>query len=131
MATDSKSYTDPKTGILTLKYKILIPPVRWHLDSAERRAASSPDTFQIPPAWRRENLVPGDSAKLLFLDSAGRGERMWVRITQASKPGPDRATLYVGTLLNEPVLGALPRKGTAIEFGPEHVADIAEAEDEN
>lgn len=98
------------------------------LDNAEERAKAHAD-FEIPPRALREDLMVGDSAKLVFLaDKPHRveirgevhhpkSERMWVRVT-ARKDGR-----YEGDLANTPLF--LPFAiGDKVSFGPEHIIDV-------
>ncbi len=66
--------------------------------------------------------MPGDLAKLIFVSPEG-GERMWVRVDTAE------AGRYRGTLDNRPVATAGLSIGDAVEFGPEHVADVEHREE--
>lgn len=100
----------------------------WELVSAEDRHRAQPDTFEIPPLADRRSLAKGDAAKLLF-DIATRQDgrildrgvdRMWVVVKSR------RQDRYLGVLANDPGMaeGLSLAAGDAIEFGPEHVADI-------
>jgi hypothetical protein len=92
----------------------------WWLDDAEAKNAESPSSFFIPPAVKRNSLVPGDKVKLLFAfepTPEGRnGERMWVEVTSV------RGDTYVGRLLNQPQHIETLTPGSEIEFAPHHVA---------
>ena len=100
----------------------------WRLDSAEERNLRSPDGFQIPSRPRRESLVPGDAAQLLFDIETRSGahvidrgvDRMWVIVN--AKAG----SLYVGVLDSDPgsAEGLTLRRGTHVLFAPEHVVAI-------
>jgi hypothetical protein len=92
----------------------------YELDNIEARNAAHPKTFWIPDRVDRENLVAGDSAKLVFLDTkiAGLGERMWVEVDGRADDGG-----YVGRLNNEPVYMRL-HVDDMVRFGPEHVLEI-------
>jgi hypothetical protein len=97
----------------------------WELASAEARNAAHPNTFHIPPREKRETLVPGDGAQLLFdieIKEQGRIvdrgiDRMWVIVKARTDNG------YVGVLDNDPGTGENLhlREGDVIIFGPEHV----------
>jgi hypothetical protein len=65
----------------------------------------------------------GDIVKARF-DIGGNVERMWIVVTDETEAG------YVGTLANESSYGRgrFLRHGTRIEFGPEHVIAIQDAE---
>ena len=72
--------------------------------------------FKIPSREAREDLWPGDLAKLVF---EVIGERLWVRVTEVLADGS-----YVGILASPPVFGDPPR-GVTVTFAPENVADIS------
>lgn len=88
------------------------------LANVEERNRAHPDTFHIQSRSRREALMVGDSAKLIFEEKGVGTERMWLRILAPVSDGR-----YYGELANQPVMisGILP--GDRIEFGPEHVAE--------
>ena len=103
----------------------------WELESAEDRHAESPESFWIPARADREQLQPGQAAKLLFCIEAEKVdgsvevtvERMWVFITERLDD------LYVGMLDNQPASidpadDVYLVRGAEIPFGPEHVIDI-------
>ena len=85
------------------------------LADVEKRAARC-QSFEIPSREEREDLWPGDLAKLVFMDV---GERLWVRVTDVMGRGS-----YVGSMVSRP-LHSDRRMGGRIFFGPENVADIA------
>ena len=106
----------------------------WDLESAEDRAAESPDSFWIPARVDREAVQPGNLVKLLFRIEAEQPdgsaavfvERMWVLVTERL----DGAC--VGLLANQPgsfdpADGVYLARGAEVPFRPEHVIDIAEA----
>jgi hypothetical protein len=74
----------------------------WCLEDGEERHHAAPGTFWIPDRARRENLQPGDLAKLIFsvrIDNPEDPiavERMWV-IVRERVPGG-----YMGVLDNDP-----------------------------
>lgn len=100
----------------------------WTLISAELRHEQHPDSFTIPTRAERENLTPGDAAKLLFDIETREGgrvidrgvDRMWV-IVKRSVDGR-----YLGVLDSDPgaAEGLRLRPGIELSFGPEHVAGI-------
>jgi hypothetical protein len=100
----------------------------WELESAEARHAESPETFWIPPASERDQLKPGQGAKLLFLidveDDAGNVdrccERMWVYVTERV------GQFYTGRLQNQPECTDSMRPGMQVVFLAEHVADVSD-----
>jgi uncharacterized protein YegJ (DUF2314 family) len=93
----------------------------WQLESAVKRHAEAPDTFEIPDEAVRSRLVPTSDAKLIFTLQGANGpqvERMWVHITGYT------ATGYVGVLNNEPRMADAPiALGQVVEFGPDHIID--------
>jgi hypothetical protein len=101
----------------------------WQLISAEERNAAHTSTFQIPDREKRESLVPGEAAKLLFdIETRENGQvvdrgvdRMWVIVKARIKGG------YVGVLDSDPGIAENLRlcEGDVITFGPEHVCEIA------
>lgn len=93
----------------------------WELESAEKRHAAHPESFEIPPPGVRAGLRIGDSAKLLFRFAAGHVERMWVLVTEVAEGR------YAGVLTHDAAAAGAPvRKGLELRFGPGHVADAAE-----
>ncbi len=100
----------------------------WALVSAEDRHSANPETFEIPPRERRESIVVGEAAKLLFdiqttVDGqvVDRGvDRMWVIVSATTNDG------YLGILDNNPgeSENLTLRRGGVVAFGPEHVASI-------
>lgn len=97
----------------------------YRLDNVERRGAEH-GSFEILPRDVRSCLVPGDFAKLIFLNEGGggepSGERMWVKLTGFTVT--DSGPVYRGTLNNNPAFIKSLRLGDPVEFRPEHVADI-------
>ena len=87
---------------------------RYELTDGEAMARKHPDSFEMPERRDRDNLQPGDAAKLIF-DNA---ERMWVEVE-----GRDDEGGYVGRLDNDPVVVPLSC-GDVVRFGPEHVIEI-------
>ena len=93
------------------------------LVDAEQRRAESPETFEIPPSQRRQNVQPGDFVKLIFElvspdeDQPG-AERMWVHVL--SRAGET----YSGELENEPAVITSISRGDTVHFGPEHVIAV-------
>lgn len=99
--------------------------VDYRLANAEVRHAESPRTFFIPQRSERENLAPGDLAKLLFElvdpdDEDPGAERMWVEVLEK------RGERYVGVLTNAPSAITTVEQGGVVEFGPEHVISTVE-----
>ena len=100
----------------------------WALVSTEMRHERHPDSFVIPPRAERENLKPGDGAKLLFDIETREGgrvtdrgvDRMWVIVKRRVEGR------YVGILENDPGTadGLRLHPGMELLFGPEHVAEI-------
>lgn len=92
----------------------------YRLGDGEALNRQHPDTFHIPSRDERENLKPGDLAKLLFevVDPAPgsiTAERMWVQVTEVAADG------YVGFLDNDPQVLTSMRPGSRIEFRAHHV----------
>ena len=87
----------------------------WRLADVEKRAAGS-KTFVIPSREEREDLWPGDQAKVVFEDF---GERLWVRVVDVLG-----GCVYVGAMVSCSLYGDC-RMGDTVVFGPEHVADIS------
>lgn len=99
--------------------------VDFRLANGEELHAEHPHTFEIPTRSRRESLVPGDLAKLVFkvVDPVGDepgAERMWVIVQQVM------GGRYVGTLDNDPYAITTIAADDPVEFGPEHVIQIWE-----
>jgi hypothetical protein len=87
---------------------------RCRLADVEERAAGS-GTFEIPSREEREDLWPGDRAKVIFEKI---GERLWVEVVNVL------GSTYVGTVESSPLYSEL-HKGDEIVFHPENVADIS------
>lgn len=96
----------------------------WALEDGEALNRAYPDTFEIPHAQIRENLRPGDLAKLVFRLSVDNQatpeavERMWVIVTATMEGG------YLGVLDNEP--DSITKNGdfwlgAEVPFEPRHV----------
>lgn len=97
------------------------------LANVEVRAAES-GHFEIPTRAEREDLWPGDLVKLVFLNI---GERLWVKVLDCD--GTNQGTRrwiassgkpYSGIIISKPSHSDMS-EGMSIDFGPEHVADIA------
>jgi hypothetical protein len=105
----------------------------WCLDDGEARHRANPDRFEIPPAYVRDGLEPGDFAQLIFLflvdgEEHPTGERMWVIVRERTADG------YLGVLRNEPVSveeGDEPSFGFELPFEPRHVIDALEYDEES
>lgn len=82
--------------------------MRLVLGNVEEERLVSPD-LMIPPLRMRENLEHGDLAEIMLL-SEGMSEPAWVEVVDILGPGH-----YAGVL----------QSGDPVEFGAEHVADIA------
>ena len=91
----------------------------WTLGDGEALNREHPRSFFVPSRERRDRLRVGELVKLLFEQSDGRGERMWVEITEVSLPH------FVGELANEPSIVDL-RHEDRIEFEARHVIAIEE-----
>jgi hypothetical protein len=92
--------------------------LRWKLRSGVKQNRSYPTSFWIPSEEDKNEIGPGDVVKLMFEQSDGWGERMWVLV---EKVGRRR---MVGSLANDPV--GFPRLhfGHKIKFRREHIIDI-------
>jgi len=88
----------------------------WTLVNVDKQHAAHPETFHVPPLWRRQQFPRGCAVKLIFEDAHGR-ERMWVRIDERA------AGRYCGTLESLPTAIAGVAPGAHVDFGPEHIAD--------
>lgn len=92
------------------------------LVDADERYLANPISFYVPPYEWRTSLKPDDLVKVIFeVDGVPgvRGERMWVKITEA------KAGRYKGTLNNQPVvLKDQLKLGDEIEFGPANICNI-------
>lgn len=89
---------------------------RAHLESGVERNRQYPESFQIPLAEEKDELVVGDVAKLMWRVRGLPGERMWVEVT--SREG-DR---FTGRLINDPVF-VYASHGEEIRFGGDHIID--------
>ena len=104
----------------------------WCLDDGEARHREAPATFQIPGLEQRQELKPGDLAKLIFhiaVDSDEKPfavERMWVLVRE--KVGER----YLGVLDNDP--DSIEENdefwsGIELPFSARHVIDIELADE--
>lgn len=91
---------------------------RWRLESGVDMNRAHPATFEIPDEADKSAIAPGTVVKLMFTLKDGWTERMWVKVTAASR------RRIVGTLANEPF--GVPRLswGDKIRFQREHVISI-------
>lgn len=91
----------------------------WKLDNVEALNKKHPDTFEIPPDYIRDGLIPGDFVKLVFIqENPEAGERMWVEVKRVLKKG------YEGVLANRPTMIDGLEFGDVVKFEPKHVADV-------
>ncbi len=99
----------------------------WCLEDGEEYHRAAPLTFLIPSLELRQNLQPGDLAKLIFRISVADGEnteaveRMWVIVTERVSTG------YIGILDNMP--SAIEENdsfwcGTELPFEPRHIIAV-------
>ena len=86
------------------------------LSNAEDLNRENPLSFDIPSRDKRGSLEQGDTVKLIF-DSI---ERMWVDVTEVTETG------YVGLLANIPSGIKTIVWGGEVEFGPEHIIEVAD-----
>ena len=103
----------------------------WELRSGQNAHAQNPNDFWIPPLTKREQLIKGQAARLIFdieVEEEGKilvqGERMWVIVSEKI------ANIYIGILDNQPAClypeeNAYLRFGAEIPFLAEHIIDIA------
>ena len=102
--------------------KIRIPSTM--LANVEERNQGS-RSFEIPTRAERNDLWPGDLVKLVF---EGLGERLWVRVLTRNDDDGDDFLPFLGIIESEPAFSSLDtpvHKGDKVDFGPEHVANIA------
>ncbi|MEI7439972.1 MAG: hypothetical protein WCK20_09915, partial [Thermoleophilia bacterium] len=85
--------------------------------NVEHVAAENPTTMSLPPRELRERQVVGNTVKLIWQDAIN-GERMWAVIVKLDRDQ------YVGYLDNNP-LDLIINRGTLVEFGPEHILELA------
>jgi hypothetical protein len=99
----------------------------WCLEDGEAYHRRAPETFWIPDRDSRENLQPGDLAKLIFRISVDSQEeptaveRMWVLVRERTSNG------YLGMLDNNPDSIAENDefwRGIELPFEPHHVINI-------
>lgn len=100
----------------------------WCLEDGEKRHAETPVTFLIPDETIRQNLQPGDFAKLIFRISLEGDdqpssviERMWVIVRTRTSSG------YLGVLDNNPASiseNDTLWSGVELPFEPRHVISV-------
>lgn len=108
---------------------------RWRLLDVEENWASRAGPIWFPDAATQASVPVGGAAKLIWeiaaSDTEGRAathvERMWADVDH--REGEGDATLYSGTLANDPHNPGLTRRGTRVWFTPRHVADVQASED--
>lgn len=106
----------------------LAPRIKWaltgriilrrNLRSGVKQNRKHPESFQIPSEEERAAVVPGVSVKLMFEQSDGWGERMWVRVEQVKR------FRIVGRLANHPLDFPRLDYGSRIKFRRKHIIDI-------
>lgn len=103
----------------------------FYLDDATEYERLYPELYQIPSPELRENLRPGQLAKLIFRFAAEMAarqnnecERMWVEVLEKD----DDYGRYRGRLLNQPKLHSTISKGHELWLHPVHVFAIQEEE---
>lgn len=92
--------------------------LRWKLRSGVKQHQLYPTTFEIPSEDERQAVEPGDMVKLMFEQSDGWGERMWVCVEKA------RRRSLVGRLDNLPLDFPRLDYGSKVRFRREHIIDI-------
>lgn len=71
--------------------------LRWRLRSVVKQNRKHPKSFWIPSAEDKATIVPGVAVKLMFEQSDGWVERMWVEVEQV------KGRRIVGRLVNHPL----------------------------
>ena len=110
----------------TLEYHPDLETDGWRVENGEALNAQHPTTFWIPDEASRQDLHPGDYAKLVFEIRTGNakipivGERMWVLVRERADGG------YLGVLHDQPSMAANKEFGWGYElpFSPRHVIQI-------
>ncbi|WP_284745079.1 DUF2314 domain-containing protein [Amycolatopsis sp. RTGN1] len=92
--------------------------LRWKLKSGVKLNRLHPQSFWIPEEEEKDAIEPGAVVKLMFDQSDGWSERMWVIVEKVGR------RKLVGSLTNRPL--AFPRLdvGSKIKFQREHIIDI-------
>ncbi len=90
--------------------------------NVEQISAETPDRYVIPPRELRERVGPGDSVKLVWTDGEFT-ERMWTQVLA------ERNGRLIGYLDNDPINMSI-RQGTLVEFGPEHILELPQSDEE-
>lgn len=87
--------------------------MRFALGNVVEESLANPG-YEIPPARLRESLEPGDLAELMLLsDTLEKATPAWAEVTDVLGPG-----IYAGIF----------ESGEPVEFGAEHVSDLAPRE---
>lgn len=94
----------------------------YSLISGLDRARANPETFRLPADDEKAAITPGQFVKIIFSEEGCNPERMWVEVT--AKDGD----LITGVLSNVPYVLSSVKYGDEVEFGPEHVIQILDAE---
>lgn len=95
----------------------MIPKIKGsslHLVDVERRSARY-KSFEIPSREEREDLWPGDLAKVIL----AIGERLWIRVMDVME-----VSTYVGSIVSSPLYNRDCHMGDMLVFKPENVAAI-------
>jgi len=95
--------------------------VSYVLDDGEEVHRENPNTYQIPPIAKREDLQLGQLVKLVFRISHGDEvdvERMWVAVKEK------RADYYAGVLDNDAYCTDQIASGMEVHFQARHVIQI-------
>lgn len=92
--------------------------LRWKLGDGVKHNRLAPTTFWIPSGAEKDLIEPGDHVKLMFRQSDGWSERMWVVV---DKIGRRR---IIGYLNNEPLDFPRLYPGRKISFHRKHIIDI-------
>lgn len=92
--------------------------LRWNLRSGVKQNRKYRESFWIPSKEEKTAIVPGVEVKLMFEQSDGWGDRMWVQVEQANH------FRLVGRLANHPLDFPRLDYGTRIKFRRKHIIDI-------
>ncbi|WP_336156711.1 hypothetical protein [Amycolatopsis sp. VC5-11] len=92
--------------------------LHWKLKSGVKLNRLHPGSFWIPEEEEKDAIEPGTVVKLMFDQSDGWSEKMWVIVEKVGN------RTFVGSLANRPL--GFPRLdiGSKIKFQREHIIDI-------
>jgi len=92
--------------------------LRWKLRSGVKQNRLYPTSFWIPSDQEKDAIQPGSVVKLVFEQSDGWGERMWVLVDKVSR------RRIIGYLDSNPYDFPRLYPGRKIRFRREHIIDI-------